>query len=165
MKKINVYALVLAAGCLLSCSDGQDGHVYSSWDSMEADKFASAWLIKRFVDPDAEFRFYPTGSVIPEGIPFDTPEAEIRRYHNKATFEYVLEKYGLDDEYLQHMGRLMHEVELISWQRELTPEARGVDRAIKGIIGTSASIEECLETCLGFFDAYYDSLEAADRAG
>ena len=153
------FVLGLTLASLPSCSDNETGHIYSTWDTMEADKFASAWLIKRFVDKDAEFEFYPVGQPIPEGIPFDTPDAEIRRYHNMATFEFVLQKYGIEDEYLRTMADTMHELEIISWQRELTPEAKQVDRSIKAIVQSSESPEACLAECMRYFDGYYNDLK------
>jgi len=71
----------------------KESHLYSTWDTMEVDKCASAWLIKRFVDKEAEFKFFPSGELITEGIPFDTPDSEFRRYHNMSTFESILKKY------------------------------------------------------------------------
>jgi len=62
---------------------------YSTWENMEIDKCASAWLVWRFTDKDAVFRFVPKGKLITQGIPFDVPEAQIRRYHNLSAFEYI----------------------------------------------------------------------------
>ena len=91
---------IVLTGILVLLSAVQtQGEEYTTWENMEIDKCASAWLIKRFVDKDAVFRFVPKGELITRGIPFDTPEAQIRRYHNLSAFEYIvktnrLTKYG-----------------------------------------------------------------------
>jgi len=74
--------------------------IFSTWEGFEADKCASIWLIKRFIDKNAKIKFFPKGSIITEGIPFDVPEAKLRRYHNMSTFESILKYYNLKDQNL-----------------------------------------------------------------
>ena len=64
--------------------------IFSTWEGFEADKCASIWLIKRFIDKNAVINFFPKGEIVKEGIPFDTPDAKFRRYHNMSTFESLL---------------------------------------------------------------------------
>ena len=59
-------------------------HFYVTRDDFEPDKCASIWLIKRFIDPQAVFVIRPAGAPLKPGIPFDVPEAELRRYHNRC---------------------------------------------------------------------------------
>lgn len=70
------------------------------------DRLACPWLIKRFIDPEAEIIYVPLRDVIPrakefDAIPFDIPDVEFTHYQDKCTFDYFLEKYKLDDPALQ----------------------------------------------------------------
>jgi len=69
-------------------------HVY-------VDRVACPWLIKRFIDPNAEFRFIPwlgTELKPEDGIPFDIPGVELSHHDNKCSFEAIIEKYNLKDD-------------------------------------------------------------------
>jgi len=75
---------------------------------MEFDKCASAWLLKRHVDTLATFIFYPVGSLVDQGIPFDTPDAQLKRNARQSTFELILQQNGLHDPTLDAIGRIVH---------------------------------------------------------
>jgi len=97
---------------------------FSTWDVFETDKCASIWLIKRFIDPKAEIRFFPHGTSITEGISFDTPEAKFRRYATKSTYETLLEHYDLKDPRLKYIGRIIHDIEVNVWEKRSIMRAR-----------------------------------------
>ena len=78
MKKILAFTWVFFFSMTAVLFAG-DGHLYSTWDVLETDASASAWLIKRHVDPKARFKFFPKGELITEGIAFDT-----RHLHQSA---------------------------------------------------------------------------------
>ena len=70
------------------------------------DRLACPWLIKRFIDPEADIIYVPLRDVIPrakefDAIPFDIPDVKFTHYQDKCTFDYFLEKYKLDDPALQ----------------------------------------------------------------
>ncbi len=81
----------------------QKVQIFSTWEGFEADKCASIWLIKRFIDKNAIIKFFPKGEIIKEGILFDTPDSKFRRYHNMSTFESILLHYNLKDPKLIHI--------------------------------------------------------------
>ena len=85
--------------------------VFATWDIFEVDKCASIWLIKRFVDSEAQIRLYQKGEHIKDGIPFDTPDAKFRRYHNASTYETLLTHYKLGDKHLIYIGKIVHRQE------------------------------------------------------
>lgn len=143
--------------CLLT---GQsDAQVYSTWDTIEPDKCASAWLLKRFVNREATFTFYPNGELISSGIPFDTPEAELRRYHNMSTFESILRKYKLNDTQLVEMGKILHDIEVNSWGKKLRKESERVEIAIRKIVKDYNDPNEILEKSFEYFDKFYEGLK------
>ncbi len=139
--------------------------VFSTWDTMEPDKCASAWLLKRFVDKDATFRFYPNGELIASGIPFDTPEAELRRYHNMSTFESILRKNKLNDPALLEMGEIFHDIEVNSWGRKVRRESKGVEIALRKIVKDHNGPNEILEESFVFLDSLYKGLAKGLKRG
>ena len=131
------------------------GHMYATWDTLEIDTCASAWLIKNFVDTEAEFRFFPKGEIITEGIPFDTPDSDLRRTGNMSAFETILAKYKITDPALKEIGRIIHDIEINYWGKKETGEAVKLNQEIKGIIDSVADNPRRLEKSSIFFDALY----------
>lgn len=139
--------------------------VYSTWAGLEPDKCASAWLIKRFVNKKAQFKFLPKGSFIKEGIPFDTPDSDLKRDARMAAFGKVMQHYGVKDAVLEDVNKIVWDIEVNSWDRKVTPEAMGVNAVIQGLIIISKSDEECLEKSFLVFDALYAHLKAQRELG
>ena len=112
----------------------QKGLVFSTWDGFEVDKCASIWLIKRFIDKKAQIKFFPKGEIIKEGIPFDTPDAAFRRYHNMSTFESLLKHYKLKDPKLIYIGKIIHDIEVNTWEKKVLEKTLIVQDAVNKII-------------------------------
>lgn len=145
--------LILGALLLLvaSASSAEGGGLWSTWDVFEPDKCASVWLIKRHIDRDARFRFYPSGVLIEAGIPFDTPDAELRRYHDASTFETLLRRYELSGPGLDYLRRLMHDIEVNVWERKMLAESREIEHALRELT-RDVTPDEAVEACLTYFD-------------
>jgi hypothetical protein len=141
----------------ISASDSlaEDKQVFSTWEGLEADKCASIWLIKRFISPSAEVRFYPRGEAVTDGIPFDTPDAQFRRYHNKATIETLIEHYRVDDEKIKYIARVIHDIEVNVWERKVMPETEQVSAEIQAILSLEDD-QRALVQCVAYFDKLYD---------
>ncbi len=83
-------------------------------EHVKVDRVACPWLIKKLVDPEAEFIFVPAHQVMSEAarlgaIPFDAPGAELGHQGKKCSFEAILEKYGLTrDPALGLMGKIVN---------------------------------------------------------
>jgi hypothetical protein len=161
--------LSFLAAFVLVCSkpEPDDKHTYSTWENLEIDKCASAWLIKRFVDEKAVFKFYPVGELISEGIPFDTPDAAFRRYHNLSTFESILAKHQIEDWRLKEIATAVHQLEVISWEErridrnELTTR---LEESVRGTIESSKDPLECFEKSFLVFDKLYANMNRNDKA-
>jgi hypothetical protein len=134
------------------------GHVFGTWAVFEEDKCASIWLIKRFIDRNAVIRFFPKDEPISEGIPFDTPDAALRRYHNLSTFECLLRHYHLTDPRLMQIGRIIHDIEINTWQRKRFPESHAVQTDLSEMIKESGSPDEITDRCIRYFDALYEKI-------
>src|SRR5438132_5420283 len=77
------------------------------------DRVACPWLIKQFVDPDAEFLFVPAEEVLEraerEGaIPFDVPGVELGHHEGKCSFEAIVARYQIDDPAVRLLAQIVH---------------------------------------------------------
>ncbi len=138
-------------------------HLYSTWDVIEVDTCASAWLIKRFVDKKAEFKFYPKGEIITEGVAFDTPDAEFRRYHNISTFESIIKKYKFKDPVLIKISQIIHDIEINFWRKSKDEESEAVYKTISDIITNEKMKVKCFEKSFIIFDNLYERLKQEDK--
>ncbi len=121
------------------------------------DRIGSAWLIKRFIDPDAEFVFAPSKDFPPDAIPFDTAGVEFGHQGEDCTFETLVKRLGQRDRRLTHLAEIVHEVDLKD-QKFPRDEARGVDLAIRGLLATFKDDQEVLTHGMVLFDGLYTAL-------
>ena len=78
---------------------GSHGRTWVTRKGVHVDRIASAWLIRRFIDPQARFRFVPAKGYVPETgeLRFDMFEAEFTHEGDRCTFEVLLDRAGLND--------------------------------------------------------------------
>lgn len=123
------------------------------------DRIASAWLIRRFIDPKARFKF--TGSKRyhprPGEVRFDMFEAEYTHEGDRCTFETLLERAGLRDHALRAIGEIVHDIDCkdSKFGRE---EAPGVAALLRGLVRAHSDDATRLERGAGAFDDLYASL-------
>lgn len=142
------------------------GQVFSTWRGSLAcaDTSAVAWLIRRFVDRDAEFRFYERDALDMEGTLFSVPEAELQVSPRGTTFEAVMKKYGLDDPALALMARIIRDIDINKWGDKATQEAKGLEALFRGnTIVSNGDDYDQLENGFVILDCLYADLRA--RAG
>jgi hypothetical protein len=131
--------------------------IWATRRNCHVDRTACAWLIRRFVDPGAEFVFVGDPDDVPEGAtPFDMRGAELSHRDGGCSFETILRHYGLDDPGLERLARIVHEADLDD-DRFDAPEAPGLDLAIRAL-GRNRSDEELLEQTNPLFEALYLTL-------
>ena len=126
------------------------------------DRLGSAWLIKRFIDPDAEFAFARPEEFPPDAIPFDALGAEFGHQGEDCTFETLLKRCGLRDDRLAQLAEIVHEADLRD-QKYRRDEARGIDLAIRGLLAASKDDHEVLERGMTLFDGLYAAM--SERRG
>jgi hypothetical protein len=131
---------------------------FCTWENFEVDKCASIWLIKRSIDKHAVIKFIPKGERIEQCIPFDIPEAKLRRYYNRSTFESILMHYGLKDPILIHIGKIVHDIEVNIWERKVFDETLVVQDAVLRIINQAKDSNEVIEESCRYFDALYQRI-------
>ena len=126
------------------------------------DRLGSARLIKRFIDPDAEFVFARPDEFPPDAIPFDALGAEFGHQGEDCTFETLIKRCGLRDERLRELAEIVHEVDLRD-DKYRRAEARGIDLAIRGLLAALKDDHEALAHGLTLFDGLYAAVRAGRR--
>jgi len=121
------------------------------------DRIGSAWLIKRFIDPEAEFLFVPPDEFPADAIPFDALGAEFGHQGEDCTFETFLKRCALPDRRLTQLAEIIHEVDLRD-QKFRRDEARGVDLAIRGLLAALKDDHQVLAHGMTLFDGLYAAL-------
>ena len=134
-------------------------------ERIHVDRIATAWAIRRFVDPDATFEFVPRTRDVSGagGIPFDLRGAELGHHHGRCTLETLIEKYEIADEALRRMARIIHAADLP--QDEPTPAvAPGVLAIFDGIRDGCETDEERLASGSVVCDALYTYCKQTSEA-
>jgi hypothetical protein len=128
------------------------------------DRAACAWLIVRFIDPDAEFVFVEDPDDAPDdATPFDMRGVELSHHNGNCSFETFLERYELDDRVLWDLARIVHEADLND-ERDDAPEARGLDVLIRGLALTRDD-HDLIALTHPLFDGLYEFSKRALMLG
>lgn len=138
------------------------GRLWVTRPRPHVDRLASAWFIRRFVDPEARFVFAPPEKLPPEAVPFDTVGAEIGHYGDRCTFETLLAMSGLQDRRLGALAEIVHEADLRDG-KFARDEARGLDLTIRGLLAATPDDDAALATGLTLFEGLYDALGGTGR--
>ena len=116
---------------------------------------ACAWLLRRFVDPGAEFVFVDDPDDVPkDATPFDMRGVELSHHGGDCSFETFLHRYELADPVLWEIGKVVHEADLAD-ERYDAPEASGLDVLLRGLSLTNDD-ERMLELTAPLFDGLYE---------
>jgi hypothetical protein len=119
------------------------------------DRAACAWLIRRHLDPDAEFVFVDDPAEVPaEATAFDMRGVELGHHGGDCSFETILRRYQLDDPVLWKLAELVHEADLDD-ERFDAPEARGLDVLLRGLSMVCVD-QRVLEVSGPLFDGLYE---------
>ncbi|MCJ7459788.1 MAG: chromate resistance protein [candidate division Zixibacteria bacterium] len=105
-------------------------------EKIKVDRVACPWLIKKFIDPHAEFIFVPADKVMKiaereKAIPFDAPGVELGHNEGKCSFEAIVSKYKIEDPAIQLMAKIVHSTD-VSKDLNLQPEAVGLKAISEG---------------------------------
>ena len=134
-------------------------HLYSTWSVLEFDACASAWLFKRFIDPQAHFKFYAKGELITDGVAFNTPDAKFNRTQKKSTYENILNEYKFNDPALIRIGQMINTIEIDYWASRPDPAAKELNLKIKAVIKQYKNPDRVLEQTDVVLDELYASLK------
>jgi hypothetical protein len=119
------------------------------------DRAACAWLLRRFIDPEASFVFVDDPAEVPQdATPFDMRGVELGHHGGDCSFETILRRYQLEDPVLWKLAELVHEADLDD-ERFDAPEARGLDVILRGLSMTLDD-RRVLEVSGRLFDGLYE---------
>jgi hypothetical protein len=118
------------------------------------DRIASAWLIRKFIDPAAEFVFAPPAEFPADAIPFDAPGVELSHQGEDCTFETLVKRARLRDRRLTRLAEVVHEADLRDGKYP-HEEARGIDVAVRALLAASPDDRRVLEHGLTLFEGLY----------
>lgn len=124
----------------------------------KVDRVACPWLIKRFVDPEAEFLYVPGDQVMQvaakqPAIPFDVPNIELGHHGPECSFDAIIKKYKLKDPALERLALIVRGADTDA--KDLAPECRGLEAIAEGFRLAYADDQELLEREMPVYDALY----------
>jgi len=130
------------------------GRTWATRAHLWVDRVASAWLIRRFIDPEAKFAWLRTPSDLPKSaIGFDFDDAEFTHVGAKVTFEVLLESFGLEDDgALKRLGALVHHLDAGGIP---AAEAPGFATILTGARALCPDDDALLETITPVLDSLY----------
>ena len=127
------------------------------------DRIACAWLIRRFIAPDARFAFItPDRSVQSLEVPFDLADVEFGHHASHCTFETLMLRFGINDAGVVSLSRVVHDLDLKETRYGM-PECAAVGRMIDGLRATYANDAELLEHGIVFMESLYRSFAAETK--
>ncbi len=131
---------------------------------VHVDRSACAWLLRRFVDPDAEFVFVDDVVDVPvDATAFDMRGVELSHHGGDCSFETMLRHFGLDDPVLWDVARIVHEADVAD-DRYDAPEAVGLDVVCRGL-SLVRDDTEVLAVGQAIFDGLYEHRRRAMLLG
>jgi hypothetical protein len=130
-----------------------------TWENIGVDRIGCAWLIRRFIDADAEFLFIPPSQKsLPAGAePFDIPGVKLSHHGGHCSFHAILEAHRLDDPILARIARIIDEADTVQ-EASVEPAAAGLDVICEGLRLICADDHDALERGAVVYDALYARL-------
>jgi hypothetical protein len=118
-----------------------------------------AWLIHKYIDPEARFEFIPVGtrSLPGEAEPFDIPGVRLSHRRGHCTFHTILNEYQLKNSALERLARMIDEIDEVQ-EVSVEPAAYGLDLISRGIRLTSSDDRVALERSRMVYEALYAQL-------
>lgn len=125
----------------------------------KTDRVACPWLIKKFIDPEAQFVFVPKDQVLgvarrEGGKSFDSPGADYTHRGNMCSFEVLIEEYRLDDRALLELAKIVHGAD-IDADVHIVPEAAGLKAIAEGFYLSCPDDHKKLRLEFPLYDALY----------
>jgi hypothetical protein len=132
----------------------------------KVDRVACPWLIKRFVDSQAEFLYVPPEQVMEvakreSAIPFDVPNVELGHHALECSFDAIMNKYNLTDPALRRLALIVRGADTEA--KDLVPESRGLEAIAEGFRLVYQDDHELLERELSVYDALYAYCQAVEE--
>lgn len=131
-----------------------------TWKNIGVDRMACIWLIRRWIDPQAEFSFTPVGerSKPADGEPFDIPGERYSHHGGHCSFYALLHEYQLGDAILSRIAQIVDEADEVQ-DVTLEPAANGLDLICRGLRLISRDDFEAMDRGSLIYEALYAQLK------
>jgi len=141
------------------------GRTWVTRPGVKVDRIATAWFVRRFIDPKAKFRFAPPDARFapPEGrssnaeLRFDMVGGDFTHDGDRCTLETLVRTAGLPDRGVKAIAEIVHDLDLKDGKFG-RPEAAGIARMIEGLVARYTNDEERLEHGFAMFDDLHEAL-------
>lgn len=125
---------------------------------VHVDRTACPWLIRRFIDPKAEFLFVPPEKIeesvkTEEAIPYDAQGIELGHHGDKCSFDAIVEKYKVEDTAVLELAKIVRAADTDAM--EAAPEAAGLEAVMTGLAIASEDDYETIAKASQVYDALY----------
>ena len=141
------------------------GATWVTRTGVKVDRISSAWLIRRFIDPAARFKFVPAKGYQPEPgeLRFDMYQGEFTHEGDRCTFETLLARFGLGEPGLRALAEIVHDVDLKD-EKFGRPEVAGIAALINGLVVAYPDDAERLERGTPVFEGMYAYISSGARS-
>ena len=146
-----------------SSREDYQGRLWVTRPRPGVDRMASAWLIRRFIDPQARFAFAADRTAVRgNGVPYDMSGVEFSHHAGHCTFETLCVVFGINDEAVKRMSEIVHDLDLKD-SRFSPAEAPTVEAMIEGLQLANSDDERLLSEGMTLFESLYRSFAHAAR--
>jgi hypothetical protein len=135
------------------------GKIWATRKNPFVDRMASAWLIRRFIDPKATFAFIEereASNLEKSTVAFDMRDGEFTHVGDLCTFEVLVKSFGIKDKAVKKMAEVVHDLD-VKDEKYGKPETTGVEDILAGIRKTATSDADGLERGMAAFEMLYQS--------
>jgi hypothetical protein len=136
------------------------GRTWVTRKGIHVDRIASAWLIRRFIDPEAKLKYVEAKGYVPEAgeLRFDMFDAEFTHEGEMCTFEVLLARWGTEDPALRRIGEIVHDIDLRD-AKFARGETGGFTTLVTGICLDHRTDDARLAAGSTMLDAFYRALQ------
>jgi len=125
---------------------------------VHVDRTACPWLIKKFIDPKAEFIFVPVEKIDEvvkkeKAVPYDAPGVELGHHGDKCSFDSLIKKYDIKDPAVLELAKIVRAAD--TDKPEVAPEGAGLDAVMTGISIVAEDDHEAITKASLVYDAFY----------
>jgi hypothetical protein len=140
------------------------GRVWVTRKGVYIDRIASAWLIRKFIDPAAQFKFVPGRGYGPEAneLRFDMFDAEFTHVGDRCTFEVLLASAGFEDPALEAIAEIVHDIDLKD-EKFGRQEVGGIKTLISGLVMAHKDDAERIAHGAAILDDLYEFFRKMNR--
>jgi hypothetical protein len=149
---------------MLKANPDLRGKTWVTRPGVKVDRMASAWFIRRFVDPKARFRFADPSAPKKDGeVRFDMVGGDFSHEEDRCTLETLVGRIGLPDRAVRAIAEIVHDLDLKDGKFS-RDEAAGVRMMLDGLMARTGNDEERVERALVIFDDLHEALGRGKRS-